>query len=976
MSVLSTPAAPYFDDFDKQKDFLRIIFNPSRAVQARELTQLQTILQNQIASFGDSIFKENSRVIGAETTVKFNVITLVVNTVNSESLTTAISPMLNQTIEKVGDAGTTATITNIDAANNRVLLSVHGGSFLATDQFFVQGAAVGGSGNRIDYTINSIHNSAIAYINDGIVYSSGMFVNVHGHNLVVDTTPTMATKEFNIGFTITDTFVDFNTDSSLTDNAAGSFNFNAPGADRLKRTLSLASYEVVRDVSLVETSTPPAGFTKVLLINLGVVKSDILKYTKYSEILDIFARRTHDESGDYVVHPFDIFTNDTVAGNTVTQFDIKVGAGKAYVNGYEVENQQTVSLTLDKAQTTTRINNQQVTVASGAYFDIDTAAGSISKTFDLTNNEIINFYSSVGGTGTLLGTGRISSIVPIPNSVGIRIYFTEYANMSSVFTSVRSVVGSTSTAFANVALLNGVPVYSITGNNDSILALMSTKADENIASIIPNTISYDVIKSFIGLTGSTTFILNASDTTTNFYTTAGILYVTDGTTGTELAAGTDYNYVANNVNGSISSLTITTVSVHTSISATVKMYKSAGNARTKTLSKSFLDVITSTAGGVVTLTNSDILSVISVEDNTIPASPVLISPSTYVVDNGQRDYIYDVGSITGLSPNTSYKITYDYFIHSGTGDYFSVDSYLSVGNLDAVTGYTNLYSRIGEYTAQDNTKYKLINCIDFRHTGADFSSSDSIAQESQNFQFDFNYYLPRIDKLVLDRNGIFSLVTGIPSTVPKMPEDIVGQMTIALISIQGYTHLSDDVNIMVFSNKRFTMEQIGQLEKRIADIEQYTSLSLLEQDVSQLHITDANGQNRYKNGIFVDPFLNHLNGDTTNPDYNCSMDFDYGELNVNDVINNFKFLESSTLNPAPLTTANIRKHEDLVIPAESDETITLDYTEVVFIEQNLHSDVVNVNPYAATTWRGKLAINPTSDTWFDTNYLPQINRSF
>jgi len=57
---------PYYDDFSADKDFHRILFKPGVAVQARELTQLQTILQNQISKFGDHVFQDGSRVIGAE----------------------------------------------------------------------------------------------------------------------------------------------------------------------------------------------------------------------------------------------------------------------------------------------------------------------------------------------------------------------------------------------------------------------------------------------------------------------------------------------------------------------------------------------------------------------------------------------------------------------------------------------------------------------------------------------------------------------------------------------------------------------------------------------------------------------------------------------------------------------------------------------------------------------------------------------
>ena len=59
--------SPYYDDYSDSKKFYRILFRPGRAVQARELTQLQTLLQNQIGRFGDNIFKNGSIVTGGQT---------------------------------------------------------------------------------------------------------------------------------------------------------------------------------------------------------------------------------------------------------------------------------------------------------------------------------------------------------------------------------------------------------------------------------------------------------------------------------------------------------------------------------------------------------------------------------------------------------------------------------------------------------------------------------------------------------------------------------------------------------------------------------------------------------------------------------------------------------------------------------------------------------------------------------------------
>ena len=50
-----TTVFPYYDDFNEEKNFYRVLFRPGYAVQARELTQLQTILQSQIERFGKTI---------------------------------------------------------------------------------------------------------------------------------------------------------------------------------------------------------------------------------------------------------------------------------------------------------------------------------------------------------------------------------------------------------------------------------------------------------------------------------------------------------------------------------------------------------------------------------------------------------------------------------------------------------------------------------------------------------------------------------------------------------------------------------------------------------------------------------------------------------------------------------------------------------------------------------------------------------
>jgi len=58
--------SPYYDDFTESKKFHRVLFRPSFAVQARELTQSQTQLQNQIERVSDHIFDKGAMVIPGE----------------------------------------------------------------------------------------------------------------------------------------------------------------------------------------------------------------------------------------------------------------------------------------------------------------------------------------------------------------------------------------------------------------------------------------------------------------------------------------------------------------------------------------------------------------------------------------------------------------------------------------------------------------------------------------------------------------------------------------------------------------------------------------------------------------------------------------------------------------------------------------------------------------------------------------------
>ena len=61
--------SPYFDDFTEDKKFHRVMYRPAFAVQARELTTQQTVMQNQVEQFGDHVFQHGAMVIPGQITL-------------------------------------------------------------------------------------------------------------------------------------------------------------------------------------------------------------------------------------------------------------------------------------------------------------------------------------------------------------------------------------------------------------------------------------------------------------------------------------------------------------------------------------------------------------------------------------------------------------------------------------------------------------------------------------------------------------------------------------------------------------------------------------------------------------------------------------------------------------------------------------------------------------------------------------------
>ena len=332
--------------------------------------------------------------------------------------------------------------------------------------------------------------------------------------------------------------------------------------------------------------------------------------------------------------------------------------------------------------------------------------------------------------------------------------------------------------------------------------------------------------------------------------------------------------------------------------------------------------------------------------------------SRYIFNSGQKDNFLDHGSITlkagQTKPANNVMILFDYFEHSTTDGYASVESYTNIA-----------YEQIPAFVSPTTgIKKELRDCIDFRpiksiSSSGTIGNNDLIPDADVSLTANVVSYLGRKDKLALTKDRVFTVIEGVSSEDPILPADDEDAMTLYNLDIPPYTFNASDVDTQYIDNRRFTMRDIGKIEKRVDSLEYYTALSLLEKEASDLSIKDsATGTERFKNGILVDSFNGHNIGDVSNADFKAAVDFEMKELRPSYYADSFKFSHDSTG-----SSANTTKTGDLV---------TLNYSSSNLVVQPLASNTENLNPYGTNQLNGQLTLSPASDCWFSETGRPLV----
>jgi len=419
--------SPYYDDFDGDKNFYKVLFKPGYPVQARELTTLQSILQNQVESFGGNIFKEGSMVLPGSVTFDNQFSAVKLNAVN---LGIDVSVYIKNFIGKkiTGQlSGVTASIQEValtsdsDLVTDITIYVKYGESgedaevdtFQDGEQLFASENVTYGNTTINAGTVfaslisqNATSTGSAAFIDNGVYFIRGTFVEVSKQTLILDYYTN--TPSYRVGLKISETIVNAKDDSSLYDNASGFTNFAAPGADRLKIALTLTKKEI--------SNNTDTDFVEILRVDEGRIKK-IENKPVYNLIRDYIAERTFDESGHYAVDEFDVkalnslndrIDNDglylegetTEQGNTPSDdlMCLQVSPGRAYVDGYDVTLDTETAIDIEKPRDTETINSANIPFEMGHLLRVNNVRGAPKE------NETLDLY---GQLGSIIGAARV-----------------------------------------------------------------------------------------------------------------------------------------------------------------------------------------------------------------------------------------------------------------------------------------------------------------------------------------------------------------------------------------------------------------------------------------------------------------------------------------------------------------------------------------------------------------------------------------
>lgn len=1007
MSINTTlyQTSPYFDDYEtsgnEAKGHLKVLFKPGTSVQARELNQLQTLLQTQIDRFGSHIFEDGSRVLDGDLTIDGNLFFIDVTFSDTDLKVDGSTVTAADVLSRVGllknidhlignnspeTVGMSAEITDFEALvttdeettyrlylkytkRTETTISFERNQTIRSQTAINSGGAEINLGDEIG-TVSKTGFATKLHIAKGVYFVSGHFVNVEESEVIVERSSETKRITGQLAFKISEQIKTSIDDSTLLDNATGAPNTSAPGADRYAITLSLVvrsdqselldiPYNNLKVFNL--TTTDSTEFIPLVTLEDGrEIPPLSTKYaSKEGRLGTTLAKRTHEESGNYCLDKILISTREAYndGGNNgkyastetseinelKSQYVVDVSPGIIYVEGQRIEIKNQFGVLQEKARDSKLNESISFNSGLGTYIEGTFSDATIPDFED--NNSPVSSYVVQGSSPetTIIPTG-IERVSGAGLSTIYRLYFNlETASYQEV-NAATNITDDTVSPSAVFTPSKSGTTFTVRGNKQSSKVVALPK--RLVSGVRANSTTFAIRKEFKGTgsgsgdyginvtsLGSGTIILQGLTTGETFTSVKPNDYiVSNGTTFATVSAVT--------LNAARTTATLTVNVTSGTITAAASVFSTLTQANKTLVTGHVVSNVNSpvgiTTGEVIQLGVSDVIEITSIVGGDANSPEQTIVLDDFVLDNGQRDNSYENATLTYIGEATldgNVTITLNHFTH-GSGQYFSRNSYPTTFDYAKIPSYKGI---------------RLADAFDFRGSGgAELDPNTTIETV-------VDYYLPRYDQLVVTRRGEFELIKGVSSKTPTPPETPSGSMALYNLFLPAFTFNARAIKQVYMDHSRFTMRDIGQLEKRIKNLEYYTSLSLLERDAKDKDIFDDAGE-RFKNGIFVDSFTGHGRAEVLDPKHVCAIDYLNGHLRP-----------SVNINQVEVKVDNTQTEKIVRLPSVSEETI---------IEQSFASVSESVIPYhVSNSYSGTLQLSPTGDDWVETRRRPNVTEN-
>ena len=953
--------APYFDDFDEDKQYYSVLFKAGNSVQARELNVLQSMKQYQIGALGNHLFKNGAKISGCTSSfVQYDYARIIDLENKIESF--------NTSYKVVGkDTKVEATIVqshNMNSYDDALVLLMYTKSGVNQEQTFAPGEFLYIYNNKDEhvYTINVMEQlptdeipvlgkSLVFIIDEGVFYYNSYFIKVHKQSLLVDRYLTkdengniVSDNYYRVGLDVVEDIITSDEDKSLLDPHFGAPNFGAPGADRYKINMYLSMRDYVED-----------GTTTNFITLAKVRQNHAVEYqkdeTEYGDIMKELSRRTYETYGDFTVVPWKAhFLNEKKIDAEDTKgwslngdkdkYVAIVSPGSGYVKGYRVATQNDVVVRGRKAIDIGTLTTSRSTINEPNYVIVDSTGvcdwGYINPSSPNQNTFKFNMYNAAN---TLIGTFHAYDIYKLPNNkYKVYLYGMSLNGKDKVASTVRiKLTNGQFDATCPYDTFKDVLSY----HNSSLLIPLGTKDVTRIGNVTMNLRTR--FNAVLDGTGNYTFILDGNSR-----------FVEDPNTIAWVQVGSTLSNIdAANLNITDTALIVTlgesfaagTVTIMT----TVKRDDITPRKKTKTTTSVSVNgsEAVSKAGWIKTL-KVDTIRIDSVTISGGPGTSEIDITNEYTLVQGTDNHnFYSSASIKrntfrNINPEDVIKITYTYFEHGIDGEYFTINSYDEEDLVDIP-----LYKGL-----------KASDYLDFRVRTDDKVSYyySGIPAVNSPVSFDIQYYMSRADLLVIDTSGELKIKEGTPGKVAKLPvpdEDTMPLYGIFLDSLGSVT----DIRTTYYDNKPYKTKDLTRLKNRIEKIEDAVTMTLLEQQTLNMSVKDQNGLDRYKNGIIVDNFKTFNAADIAHPEFKAALDTNKGILRPQFKQNNLRL------------AFEIARSENII---NKGNMAIKKYEHDLFIQNANATQSVSINPYFIFCKNGNMSISPNIDTWAEDQYLPNL----